>query len=368
MGTGIVSTLLHNFPYHGRWLVYLSYIAFALNVVLFLLFCSVTMLRYILYPYLWKAMIQHPQQSLFLGTFPMALATIVNMVVFTWSSDTWRLAWALWWIDAVLAVISCFCLPFIIMAVHQQHIETMTAIWFIPVVAPIVASATGGLVAGIIPPAHQEEILITVITSYALLALGLPLAMCVLVIYFLRLTTAKLPPQEAIVSTFIPTGPLGMGGFSLITLGKISMALFEKTHTLPASKLVYAGDFVYLLGFCVAFMLWGFGLVWLFFALATIVRTPRFPFNMGWWGFVFPLGVYATTTNALAQELPSAFFEVLGAIFSVSVMLLWVVVAAGTLQRSWTGKMFYSPCLAEVEKAESARIVLAQDGGGPKEV
>ncbi|KAK3659347.1 Plasma membrane sulfite pump involved in sulfite metabolism [Elasticomyces elasticus] len=372
MGTGIVSTLLHNFPYHAHWLVYLSYIMFVLNVGLFLIFSTLTLVRYTLYPYLWKPMIRHPQQSLFLSTFPLALATIINMVVFAcvpaWEGNTWKLAWGLWWIDAVLAVASCFYLPFVIMAVHHQQIETMTAIWIFPVVAPVLASATGGLVTGIMPTTHEQEKLITVVTSYVLFGTGFPMALIILVIYFLRLTTARLPPREAIVSTFIPLGPLGMGGFSLITLGKVSMMLFGQTHTLPASKLVYAGDFLYLLGFCIALMLWGFGLVWLFFALATIVRTPRFPFNMGWWGFVFPLGTYATSTNALAEELPSAFFRVLGSIFSVSVMLLWVVVAIGTLQRSWTGKMFYSPCLAEFEKAESARIVLAHDGGGPKEV
>jgi hypothetical protein len=40
------------------------------------------MMRYSLYPALWTAMIRHPTQSLFLGTFPMGLAMIINMIVF----------------------------------------------------------------------------------------------------------------------------------------------------------------------------------------------------------------------------------------------------------------------------------------------
>jgi tellurite resistance protein TehA-like permease len=82
MGTGIVSILLHNLPYNGRWLYWISVVIFCLNVALFVLFLSISVLRYTLYPALWKAMIRHPAQSLFLGTFPMGLATIVNMVVF----------------------------------------------------------------------------------------------------------------------------------------------------------------------------------------------------------------------------------------------------------------------------------------------
>ena len=82
MGTGIVSILLHNLPYNGRWLYWISVIIFAFNVLLFIIFLLISVLRYVLYPALWFAMISHPAQSLFIGTFPMGLATIVNMTVF----------------------------------------------------------------------------------------------------------------------------------------------------------------------------------------------------------------------------------------------------------------------------------------------
>lgn len=53
-----------------------------MNVSLFILFLFMSILRYTLYPKIWAVMLRHPTQSLFLGTFPMGLATIVNMVVF----------------------------------------------------------------------------------------------------------------------------------------------------------------------------------------------------------------------------------------------------------------------------------------------
>lgn len=82
MGTGIVSILLHNLPYNAPWLSSVSIMIFVLNVILFIVFFSLSVARYTLYPRIWGAMIRHPAQSLFLGTFPMGLATIVNMVVF----------------------------------------------------------------------------------------------------------------------------------------------------------------------------------------------------------------------------------------------------------------------------------------------
>jgi hypothetical protein len=117
MGTGITSILLHNLPYNGRWLQYISYIIFVLNVVLFIIFFLISVLRYTLWPRIWTAMLRHPAQSLFIGCFPMGLATIINMICFVcvpaWGGDWWKLAWALWWIDAVLATAICCYLPFL---------------------------------------------------------------------------------------------------------------------------------------------------------------------------------------------------------------------------------------------------------------
>lgn len=356
MGTGISSILLHQLPYNAHWLHIISYIVFCLNIFLFVTFFFISLLRYTLYPQIWSAMIKHPQQSLFLGTFPMGLATIVNMVALAcvpaWGGNWWKLAWALWWIDVVISVATCFYLPFAIMSVHESPLHTMTAAWLLPIVATIVAGASGGIVAAIIP--NHREALITVITSYVLLGTGLPLALTVLVIYFLRLTTSTLPPNEVIVSTFLPLGPLGQGGFGIQQLGKVAMTLFHHTHTLPESTLVYAGDVFYIIGFLVAIILWGFGLVWLFFALATIYHSKRFPFNMGWWGFTFPLGVYATSTISMSQSLPSGFFKVVATIFALSVVGLWMVVSVGTIYRAITGEIFYAPCLKDMDAVEAA--------------
>jgi len=68
MGTGIVATLLHNFPYGVRSLDVIANVVFCLNILLFGLFSVVSLLRYYLFPGLWSAMLRHPVQSLFLGT------------------------------------------------------------------------------------------------------------------------------------------------------------------------------------------------------------------------------------------------------------------------------------------------------------
>ncbi len=59
--------------------------------------------------------------------------------------------------------------------------------------------------------------------------------------------------------------------------------------------------------------MWAYGLVWIFFALASISRG-KFPFNLSWWGFTFPLGVWASATISIGQEMPSRFVTVLGTV------------------------------------------------------
>lgn len=174
----------------------------------------------------------------------------------------------------------------------------MTATWLLPIVAPVVTSGSGAIVGGILP--HDNDRLIILITSYVLWGMAVSLAMMVLVIYLLRLTTKHLVPKEVIVSTFLPLGPCGMGGFAIQQLGKLALDLFHETHTLPASQ-VYAGDVLYVVGFLLALIMWAFGLVWLFLAVATILRTPKFPFNMGWWGFTFPLGKLIPLDSHISQ-------------------------------------------------------------------
>jgi tellurite resistance protein TehA-like permease len=279
MGTGIASILLHNLPYNGAWLYWLSVIVFCINILLFLVCLSISVLRYTLYPGLFMAMIEDPVQSLFLGTAPMGLATLINMIVFVcvpaWGDGFATLAWVLWIIDAVIALSTCVMLPFVIMYKHRPHdLSGMTAVWLLPVVATIVAAATGGIVAEVLP--DKQHALWTVIVSYILWGTGFPLAMVIMVVYFFRLTTSGLPPRAVIVSVFLPLGPIGQGSFGLMQLGRVAREIFPATNTLDAM----AGSIFYNFGHYAALIIWGYGLVWLFFAMASITRS-KFPFNMG---------------------------------------------------------------------------------------
>lgn len=118
MGTGIVAVLMSSVPFHTPVLYYLSIVFFLLNVVIFGLALITSILRYSLYPEIWRVMIQDPTNSLFLATIPMGFATLIEMWVFIcvprWGHWAISFAWAMWMVDVIAAASVTLSLSFIL--------------------------------------------------------------------------------------------------------------------------------------------------------------------------------------------------------------------------------------------------------------
>lgn len=79
-------SLFHLFPFpgshHGQNALDIIATGFLiLNTIIFSVFLFMTIARYVKFPQIWSIMIHHPVQSMFVGTFPMGFATIVNGLV-----------------------------------------------------------------------------------------------------------------------------------------------------------------------------------------------------------------------------------------------------------------------------------------------
>lgn len=88
-------------------------IVFFLNLTLFVVFVAITISRYILFPEILPLVIRHPVQSLYIGCFPMAATTLINVSVYTiyqgygFGGRKFLYAiWGLWWVQNVMA---CLC-------------------------------------------------------------------------------------------------------------------------------------------------------------------------------------------------------------------------------------------------------------------
>jgi C4-dicarboxylate transporter/malic acid transport protein len=280
---------------------------------------------------------------MFFGTIPMGLATIINgFLVFglpRWGEGVLPLVEALWWLDVAMSLACGVLIPFLMFTRQEHRIDQMTAVWLLPVVAAEVAAASGGLLAPHLADAHSQ--LIMLVTSYILWAFSLPVAFSILTILLLRMALHKLPHESMAASSWLALGPIGTGALGMLLLGGEAPMIFA-ANGLPGVGEVASG-----LGLVAGITLWGFGFWWMLMALLITARYLRegIPFNLGWWGFTFPLGVYALTTLKLAGLLGLAFFNVLGCVLVVLLMVMWLIVGWRTLVGAWHGELFVSPCL-----------------------
>ena len=343
MGTGIVALAVNQFPLRVPGLHAIGQTLWLLNILLFTLFSALYAARWILFPAEASRIFGHSVMSMFFGAIPMGLATILNgFLAFgipLWGEEAVEAARALWWIDASMAVLCGVAVPFLMFTRQDHSIEKMTAVWLLPVVAAEVTAASGGLLA---PHLADAEALRIVMLSYALWAFSVPIALSILVILVLRLIVHKLPHREMAASGWLALGPIGTGALGLLLLGA------DAPHAFAAAGLAEIGQVAAGIGVIGGAMLWGYGLWWLALAVLMTVRYIRegMPFNLGWWGFTFPLGVYAVGTLALARATHLDFLFAVGGVLIVCLVGFWLVVAARTLHGAWHGYLFVSPCLA----------------------
>ncbi len=343
MGTGVVALIVSEFPMLKAFTWQFGTGLWYFNILLFVLFSVLYGLRWAFYPHEAKQIFQHPSMSLFLGTIPMALATILNGFLKygqpIYGDTAVQIAQTLWYADVVLALLVAWAVPFA-MYRHQEHaLQQMTAVWLLPIVACEVAASSGGLLLGhLAADTHAVAILLG---CYVLWGVSVLPAFAILTILMLRLVLHKLPEKEWAISSWLALGPIGTAALALLVLG-------HQAPTLMASLgLAQLGQLFQQAGILASLILLGFGLWWLGIALLTTLHHAKqdLPFNLGWWGLTFPLGVYTLAILTLAQQLNLAFLYAVGYAFAAILMLLWSLVATKTAHGFYQGYLFFSPCL-----------------------
>lgn len=351
MGTGILALALGQLPFSAQWLKASGEALWLFNIALFCLFTLMYASRWVLFVDEARQIFGHSTVSMFFGTIPMGLATIINGFILyglpRWGDGVLPLAEGLWWLDVAMALACGVLIPYMMFTRQQHSIDQMTAVWLLPVVAAEVAAASGGLLAPHLSDASAQFTML--ITSYVLWAYSVPVALSILVILLLRMALHKLPHESMAASSWLSLGPIGTGALGMLVLGSDAPAIFA-AHGMASIGGVAEG-----IGLISGVLFWGLGLWWMVLALLITRRYFKagIPFNLGWWGFTFPLGVYAVTTLKLGSLLHLAFFNVVGVALVLMLAIMWVIVAAKTLAGAYRGNLFVSPCIASLNKAST---------------
>ncbi len=325
MGTGITALGAYTMPGGPLWLKDVGVVLWLLNIVLVALFFVLFACRGLLDRQGMREILHDPVQSMFLGAIPMALTTIVNgfvdMGIPLFGSASLVAAYDLWLVNVALAVASGIVVPYLMFLRHDHRLDRMTAVWLMPIVPAEVTAASGGLLVPHMAALGLERTLTLV--SVVQWALSVPIAFLILGVLFLRLVLHKLPPREMAISTWISLGTLGTGVMGLVDLGRQMPLLFGQI-----------GHGMYGAAVLAALVLWGFGLWWLTMSLLFTAHYVRrgLPFNLGWWGLTFPLGVFTAGTNFLYATLKVPLLGTFAIAFFLLLASFWLVVATRTIR------------------------------------
>ena len=362
MGTGVVMQVLADFPYPAQWLADLAYCFWILDMVLFVFFTVLSIIRSLFYPHLTRAIFLDFAQTSYLGAIPVTVGTVTQGLV-RFHSDRFAAIWTaygLWWIAVAMSALIGIAVVFVVSAYQKpKQLESVTAVWLVSFIPFIVTSAVGGYLA---PHLNDANATLCLVVSFLCWGLGISFCAIITSIYFWRLVACSLPAREAIVSCFIPMGPTAMGAYALQNMAaalayRIRSVPFTIALTLPASlkqphpdlplaslqaisqSMHWAGIIGALLGVSLATF-------FLLFALAAcITKVPR-QFNVGFWAFVFPCGAYSLALSTLATSLRDEGFRGYAAGCTVLTCLLWLGCALATLYKGvWCAELFFAPGL-----------------------
>ncbi|TXI34671.1 MAG: C4-dicarboxylate ABC transporter [Aquipseudomonas alcaligenes] len=348
MGTGVLALVIAHLPWALPGKMFLAEVLWLFGVALFALFALLFLTRVLLHRDTLWPMLLHPVQSMFLGAIPMGLAVLISGLVqfgpARWGDGVYALAHALWWLDAAMALGSALLVPYLMFTRQSHALEKMTAVWLLPIVAPEVAAGAAGALAPHLDPAAARLVLVV---GFILWGMSLALAFSLITLVLLRLALHKLPDTDFAATSWLPLGPLATGCLGLLTMGQAAPAAFTGTPLAAAAELAHG------IGLVGGLALWGAGLWWL--VIATLFTRhyirDNMAFNLGWWGFTFPLGVFALATLELLRLTELSFFALVGLVLSVQLAAIWLLVLQRTLRGVWHGELFQAPCLGGPQSA-----------------
>jgi len=335
MGTGVVAVILGRFDavpalYQAGQLLWM------LNTLIFVLFSALYALHWLRHAEQARAIASHPVMSMALGTIPMGLATITNGFV-QFGPDLLGplaidIAHGLWRLDCALSVACGIGVPFLMFTRQTHSHQQMTGVWLLPLVAAEVAAASGILLAAHLPLAEQGGVLLA---SLVLWACSVPLALGLVAVLVVRMIVHSLPPASVAPTCWLALGPIGTGALGMALFSQIAPGALAASELAPLAPALAGASLL------LSTLLWGYGLWWV--GLASLISMRYFagpvPFNLGWWAYVFPLGVFTLATLALADIWNSGVLHLLGVALVVALCVIWLLVALRSLAGAWRGSV-----------------------------
>lgn len=300
---------------------------------------AVALLPVLLVPYVLRARrhrhavaadISHPGTGALFGTLPAALL-IVGLALAMLGVQGRLPAAATAWVALVLVLLGVLGALVVgveffgrVVRAEQTPPAAMSGAWFIPIVVLVLVPSVVARLAVLEPSWATTG---AVLGATAAWGAGFVLFLVLAPVLAWRLVSAPAPPPAMAATWWIWLAPAGAGGLGVLALARLAARVVGG----PAAEMLPTA------GLLAAAVLWGFGTWWALFAgrvLRDLAREPGgLPFHVGSWGFVFPTAAMAALTVELGRSWDVPAVSVVGTVWWVACVLVWVRVAVQT----WSG-------------------------------
>ena len=320
MATGIVSLAAHllGLPAVARALFYL-------NMLVYAVLCCLSLLRMLRYPRLFFGdMIDHLRGP---GFFTVVAATGVLGAQCVFLLDDYAAATALWvagvllWVGLTYTIFTGFTV--------KEHKPTLdkgiSGAWLLAVVATQSIAVLSALLAAHVGQPGKLEMNFLALSMWLW---GGMLYIWMMSLIFYRYTFFPLAPSD-----LSPPYWINMGAMAISTLAGSLLIINVPDAPFLISLLPF------IKGFTVFY--WATGTWWIpMLVILAIWRHvyKRFPLKYDplYWGAVFPLGMYAVSTDRMSQAMGFSFLGFLPATFLYIALAAWAAAFFGLIKELWS--------------------------------
>lgn len=317
MATGIVSLALHAFGHE-----LLAHLLFWLNVGCYTILSILLLVRAARYRGELAADLASHAKAPGFFTLVAAPCVLGNKCVLIFGATDAGLA--LWVVGlAFWLLLSYAMLPGLIEGMAKPKPETgISGVWLLVVVGTQAISMLAGRLAPGLAP-HQREVMLFVALTFWLV--GSMLYLWLIALIFHRMMFLPLSPSD-----LAPPYWINMGAMAISTLSGV--CLIDEAGRVPLLTELLP----FLKGMTLLF--WATATWWIpvLFVLGiwrhALKRVP-FTYDHGYWGAVFPLGMYTVCTHALSRTFRLSFLDAIPAVFVWIALTAWVLTFLGLMQQ-----------------------------------
>ncbi|KAL4781128.1 voltage-dependent anion channel [Aspergillus varians] len=344
MATGGIAVLLYNTPHQFPGLNTIGKIFYIFNLVLFFAISFCLAVRFLSRSSALTESFQDPDETHFVATCPLALATIIigassygTEACGPWLPVALRVVF---WIYVAVAMLQAIVHNWYLYHAHMAHAQPFAIVRLLPSFPAMLS----GTIASVLASNQPDDQAVTMIIGGTTLQ-GFGFTMCLFIYaeYFYRMNKDGLPPAAQRPAMFIAVGPWSFTALALIGLADAAVEKFPAGYLIASASgdpvAVATGQIALVLASLTAIFLWTLAFYCLCVAILSLVTPCRAlggdggvaPMSIVYWSMVFPNTGFVMATIKIGQVLQSEAVLWVSSVLTVLQVAIWLGVGTATV-------------------------------------